>query len=123
MIALTGCAVATLVAGPATGLAHGVAAGAVGGKLATVVGSAAAQLPAYWLPAAVTPALLSVASRLTPVTWGVLVDLLRCTCWIRCQDCRSGCTTWNHSRTSSGQPAVVSALRRCCARWQPMLRW
>ena len=48
----------------------------VGGKLATVVGSVAAQLPAAWLLAAVTFALLSIAPRFTPVAWGVLVGFI-----------------------------------------------
>src|ERR1700757_623981 len=52
--ALIGSAVAMLVSGVAAGLVYGLAVGDVGGKLAVVVGSAAVQLPAVWLLAAVT---------------------------------------------------------------------
>ncbi|OBI11944.1 ABC transporter permease [Mycobacterium sp. E2327] len=71
--ALLGSAVAMLASGVAGGLVYGVAAGDVGGKLAVVVGTAAVQLPAVWLLAAVTVALFGVAPRFTPVAWGVLV--------------------------------------------------
>jgi ABC-2 type transport system permease protein len=71
--ALAGSAVAMLASGVAGGLVYGVAAGDVGGKLAVVVGTAAAQLPAIWLLAAVTVALFGLAPRFTPVAWGVLV--------------------------------------------------
>jgi ABC-2 type transport system permease protein len=64
------------VAELAAGLTYGVAAGDVGGKPATVVASAAAQLPAAWLLAAVTSALLSVAPGFTPVAWGVLAEFI-----------------------------------------------
>jgi ABC-2 type transport system permease protein len=75
-ITLAGSAVAMLVTGLAAGLAYGVAAGDVGGKLATVVGSAAVQLPAPWLLATVALALLGIAPRFTPVGWGVLVGFV-----------------------------------------------
>jgi ABC-2 type transport system permease protein len=71
--ALVGSGVAMLVSGLAGGLVYGVAAGDVGGKLAMVVGSAAVQLPAVWLLAAVTVGLFGVVPRFTPVAWGVLV--------------------------------------------------
>ena len=74
--ALAGSAVAILAAGVAGGLVYGVAAGDVGGKLATVVASAAVQLPAVWLLAAVTLALFGLAPRFTPVAWGVLVGFI-----------------------------------------------
>ncbi|HWT48349.1 MAG TPA: ABC transporter permease, partial [Mycobacterium sp.] len=74
--ALTGSAAAMLVAGVAAGLAYGIAAGDIGGKLAVVVGTAAAQLPAVWLLAAVTVGLFGFAPRFTPVAWGVLVGFI-----------------------------------------------
>ena len=74
--ALVGSAVAMVVAGVAGGLIYGVAAGDVGGKLATVVGSAAVQLPAVWLLSAVTVGLFGLAPRFTPVAWGVLVGFI-----------------------------------------------
>ncbi len=74
--ALFGSAVAMLVAGVAAGLIYGIAAGDIGGKLAVVVGTAAAQLPAVWLLAAVTVALFGLAPRFTPVAWGVLVGFI-----------------------------------------------
>ena len=74
--ALAGSAVAMLGAGLAAGLAYGVAADDIGGKVSTVVGTAAAQLPAVWLLAAVTVALFGIAPRFTPVVWGVLVAFI-----------------------------------------------
>jgi ABC-2 type transport system permease protein len=71
--ALIGSAFAMLVSGVAAGLIYGIAAGDLGGKLATVVGSAAVQLPAVWLLAAVTVGLFGFVPRFTPVAWGVLV--------------------------------------------------
>ncbi len=75
-IALIGSAVAMLIAGAAAGLTYGVAAHDIGGKLATVVATAAVQLPAVWLSAAVTVALFGLAPRLTPLSWGVLVGFV-----------------------------------------------
>lgn len=74
--ALLGSAVAMLVAGAAGGLLYGVAAGDLDGKLAMVIGTAAAQLPAVWLASAVTVALFGVAPRFTPVAWGVLIAFI-----------------------------------------------
>jgi ABC-2 type transport system permease protein len=71
--ALGGSAAAMLGAGVAAGLVYGTAAGDIGGKLALVAGTAAAQLPAVWLLSAVTVALFGLAPRFTPVVWGVLV--------------------------------------------------
>jgi ABC-2 type transport system permease protein len=73
---LAGSAAAILAAGVAAGLVYGIAAGDVGGKLAVVVGTAAAQLPAVWLLSAVTLALFGLAPRFTPVAWGVLVGFI-----------------------------------------------
>ncbi len=72
-IALLGSTVAILIAGAAAGLAYGVAAQDIGGKLSMVVATAAVQLPAVWLSAAVTVALFGLAPRFSPVAWGVLV--------------------------------------------------
>jgi ABC-2 type transport system permease protein len=71
--ALVGSAAAMLVAGGAAGVTYGIAAGDVGGKLSVALGTAAVQLPAVWLPAAVTVALFGLAPRFTPVAWGVLI--------------------------------------------------
>ncbi|MGB7109320.1 MAG: ABC transporter permease [Mycobacterium sp.] len=76
VIALMGSAVAILIAGMATGLTYGIAAHDVEGKLWMVLGTAAVQLPAVWLPAAVTVALFGIAPRFSPVAWGVLVGFI-----------------------------------------------
>jgi ABC-2 type transport system permease protein len=76
VIALLGSAVAMLIAGSAAGLTYGIAAHDVGGKLAMVVASAAVQLPAVWLSAAVTIALFGLAPRFSPLSWGVLVGFV-----------------------------------------------
>jgi polyether ionophore transport system permease protein len=75
-IALTGSGVAMLVAGLAAGLTYGVATHDIGGKLLMVVATAAVQLPAAWLLAAVTVAVFGLVPRLTPVAWGVLVGFV-----------------------------------------------
>ncbi len=72
-IALAGPAVALLLAGFAAGVTYGVASGDIGDKLFTVLATAAVQLPAVWLLAAVTVALLGSAPRFAPAAWGVLV--------------------------------------------------
>lgn len=71
--ALAASAAAMLLAGCTAGLAYGIAAGDVGATLPTLMATAAAQLPAVWLPAAVTVAVFGLAPRFTPVGWGVLV--------------------------------------------------
>ena len=75
-ITLMGSAVAILTAGAAAGLTYGIAAHDVEGKLWMVVATAAVQLPAVWLPAAVTVALFGIAPRFSPVAWGVLVGFI-----------------------------------------------
>ncbi|EID10948.1 ABC transporter transmembrane protein [Mycobacterium xenopi RIVM700367] len=75
-MAIAGPAVAMVLAGIAAGLSYGTAAGDVGGKLSTVVGTAAVQLPAVWLLAAVTAALFGLMPRLASVAWGVLVGFV-----------------------------------------------
>ncbi|BBY14092.1 ABC transporter permease [Mycobacterium marseillense] len=74
--ALGGSAVAMLASGVVAGVVYGIAAGDVGGKLATVVSSAAVQLPAVWLLSAVTVCVFGVAPRFTPVAWGVLIGFI-----------------------------------------------
>ncbi len=67
---------ALLLAGLAAGLTYGVAVGDVPGRLATVLATAAVQLPAVWLPAAVTVALFGLLPRFTPAAWAVLVGFV-----------------------------------------------
>jgi ABC-2 type transport system permease protein len=76
VIAIVGSASALLIAGLTAGVAYGTAAGDVGGKLPTVLGTAAVQLPAVWLLVAVTVALFGTLPRFTPVAWGVLVAFI-----------------------------------------------
>ncbi|MGH3968082.1 MAG: ABC transporter permease, partial [Mycobacterium sp.] len=73
VIALIGSGAALLIAGLTAGLSYGVAASDIGGKLSMVIATAAVQLPAVWLPAALTVALFGLIPRFTPVAWGVLV--------------------------------------------------
>ncbi|HZQ32336.1 MAG TPA: ABC transporter permease [Mycobacterium sp.] len=75
-IAIIASTVALLIAGVVAGLTYGAAAGDITGKLATVMGTAAVQLPAVWLLAAITVALFGVAGRFTPMAWGVLVAFI-----------------------------------------------
>jgi ABC-2 type transport system permease protein len=75
-IALAASAAALMMAGLSTGLTYGAAADDIGGKLPLVLGTAAVQLPAVWLLAAVTLALLGFVPRFTPVAWGVLVGFI-----------------------------------------------
>jgi ABC-2 type transport system permease protein len=72
-IALIGSAAAIMIAGLVAGLTYGAAAGDVAGKLPTVLGTAAVQLPAVWLLSSVTVAVFGLLPRFTPVAWGVLV--------------------------------------------------
>ncbi|HKI41230.1 MAG TPA: ABC transporter permease, partial [Mycobacterium sp.] len=76
VLAVTGSAVAMLGSGIAAGLLYGAAAGDPGGKLGTVVASAAVQLPAVWLGSAVTLVLFGLAPRFAPVAWGILVGFV-----------------------------------------------
>ena len=54
VFALGGTAVAMLAAGAVAGIAYGIAANDVGGKLTTVLEVALVQLPAIWMLCAVT---------------------------------------------------------------------
>jgi ABC-2 type transport system permease protein len=76
VLALVGSTLAIVIAGAVAGLTYGIAAHDVGGKLLMVVGTALVQLPAVWLPAAVTVALFGLAPRFSPVAWGVLVGFV-----------------------------------------------
>jgi ABC-2 type transport system permease protein len=76
VLALVGSGLAIVIAGFVAGLTYGIAAHDVGGKLVMVVGTALVQLPAVWLPAAVTVALFGLAPRFSPVAWGVLVGFV-----------------------------------------------
>lgn len=73
MFALVGPAVAILTGGVVAGLTYGVAAGDIADRLGSVLGVAAAQLPAIWLLAGIAVALFGVAPRFTSVAWAVLV--------------------------------------------------
>jgi ABC-2 type transport system permease protein len=76
IISMCGSAVALLLAGLAAGMTYGVAADDVSGKLPTVLATAAVQLPAVWLSAAVGVAVFGWAPRFTPAVWGVLVGFV-----------------------------------------------
>jgi ABC-2 type transport system permease protein len=76
VFAILGSAVAILIAGMITGLTYGAAAGDIGGKLPTVLGTAVVQLPAVWLMVAITTAMFGLLPRFTPVAWGVLVAFI-----------------------------------------------
>lgn len=76
VIALAGSAIAMLAAGVVTGIVYGVAAHDVGGQLPAVVGSAAVQLPAVWLPAGVAVALFGLVPRFAPAAWAVLIGFV-----------------------------------------------
>ena len=76
VLALVGSALAIVIAGIVAGLAYGVAAHDVSGKLLIVAGTALVQLPAMWLPAAVAVALFGLAPRWSPAAWGVLVGFV-----------------------------------------------
>jgi ABC-2 type transport system permease protein len=76
IIAIAGSAAALMIAGLAAGLSYGAAVGDVWGKLPTVLGTAAVQLPAVWLLVGVTVALFGLLPRITPVAWGVLVAFI-----------------------------------------------
>ncbi|WP_156298443.1 ABC transporter permease [Mycobacterium paragordonae] len=76
LMAVGGSTFAILLSGVAGGLAYGMAAGDVTGKLPSVVGTAAVQLPAVWLLSAVTVVLFGLTPRFAPVAWGVLVGFV-----------------------------------------------
>ncbi|MFI7671983.1 ABC transporter permease [Nocardia sp. NPDC049526] len=71
VFALGGPVVLLLVSGCVGGLAYGLAAHDVGGKLPRVLGAAMVQLPAIWLFTGATVLLFGLLPRWTPVAWGV----------------------------------------------------
>ncbi len=71
--ALGGSATALLVAGLITGVTYGVTAGDIGGRLSAALATAAVQLPAAWLAAALSVAIFGLAPRFASAAWGVLV--------------------------------------------------
>lgn len=73
--AVVGSTLAMLAAGLAAGIVYGTAAGDIG-QLPAVVGSAAVQLPATWLPAAGAVALFGLAPRVAPAAWAVLTGFV-----------------------------------------------
>lgn len=74
--AVGGTAVTLLTAGVVAGTAYGAAAGDLGGKIGDAVCAAAVQLPAVWLMAAMTLALVGLLPRFAPAAWGVFVGFL-----------------------------------------------
>lgn len=76
VIALGGSALAILAGGAVAGIVYGQAAGDSGGHLGQVLGSAAVQLPAVWLPPAVAAALFGLTPKYAPAGWGVLVGFV-----------------------------------------------
>ncbi len=76
VVAIVVTAAAMTVAGLAAGLTYGAAAGDVAGKLGIVLATAAVEMPAVWLLAAVTVALFGLLPRFTPAAWGVLVAFI-----------------------------------------------
>jgi ABC-2 type transport system permease protein len=76
VIALAGSMIAMLAAGLVAGVVYGMSVGDAGGRLVAVVGSAAVQLPAVWLPAAVCVALFGLAPRFAPAAWAVLIGFV-----------------------------------------------
>ncbi|MEO6795358.1 MAG: ABC transporter permease [Mycobacterium sp.] len=76
VIAMAGSAVAILASGVVAGIVYGAAVGDVGKQLGLGIGSAAVQLPAVWLPAAVTVALFGLAPRFAPAGWAVLIGFV-----------------------------------------------
>ncbi|WP_409428722.1 ABC transporter permease [Mycobacterium sp. SMC-11] len=74
--ALAGATFAMLAAGLVAGIVYGTAAGDIGEQLPVALGSAAVQLPAVWLPAAVAVALFGLVPRVAPAAWAVLTGFV-----------------------------------------------
>ncbi|WP_200900590.1 ABC transporter permease [Mycobacterium heraklionense] len=74
--ALAGSTLAMLAAGLVAGIVYGTATGDIGAQVPAVVGSAAVQLPAVWLPAAVAVALFGLVPRVAPAAWAVLTGFV-----------------------------------------------
>ncbi|MEZ0094680.1 ABC transporter permease [Streptacidiphilus sp. EB129] len=73
---LAGSAVLLIAGGAGTGVAAGVLLGDVGGRTASLVGAAAAQLPAVWCIAAGAVLVIGLLPRRTSAAWGILSVLL-----------------------------------------------
>lgn len=73
LFAVAGPAVALLTAGAVAGLAYGLAAHDVGGKLPGVVSAAAVQLPFVWLSAGITLCLFGIYPRFAQMAWGFFI--------------------------------------------------
>ncbi|MQY19872.1 ABC transporter permease [Nocardia macrotermitis] len=71
VFALLGPVVLLLISGVLAGLAYGIAAHDVGGKLPRVLGAALVQLPAVWLFTGAAVLLFGVLPRWASVAWGV----------------------------------------------------
>ena len=76
VFAVAGTGVAMMLAALMAGLTYGASAGDVAGKLPTVLGTAAVQLPAVWLLVAITVVLFGLLPRFTPAAWGVLTAFI-----------------------------------------------
>lgn len=116
-MALAGSAVATLISGVAAGLAYGMTVGDVGGKLPTVVGTAAVQLPAVWLLSAVTVGLFGLAPRFTPVAWGVLVGFIALYLLGSLAGFPQMLLNLEPFAHIRGSAAAISPRCRCCGCW------
>lgn len=66
---LLGPALALLASGVTAGLAYGAAIGDVGGQVPRLIGAAMVQLPAVWLLAGLTIAIVGLFPRLSAVAW------------------------------------------------------
>ena len=76
LFALLGPAAALVVGGVVCGLAYGLIAGDVGGKVPAVLGGAVAQLPAVWVLAGIAVLLFGVVPRLASIAWSALAVCL-----------------------------------------------
>jgi ABC-2 type transport system permease protein len=71
-----GSAAALIAAGLTTGLTYGLSTGDLGRDLPRVLAGAVVQLPAVWVLAAVSVALVGLLPRLAPAAWGALAVCL-----------------------------------------------
>lgn len=76
VFAMAGTAASLLIAAVIAGVVYGVAANDVGAKLPEALAAAAVQLPAVWLMAAITMALVGLLPRFAPVAWAVYVAFI-----------------------------------------------
>ncbi len=72
LFAFGGPVLVLFVSGAIGGIAYGIAAGDVGGKLPRALGAAMIQIPAVWVFTAITVLLFGLLPRWVPVAWGVL---------------------------------------------------